>query len=128
MTYRLREATNDDRAAIERLVFGVLAEYGLTPDPDGTDSDLHDIRATYQSCGGRFEVLIDDSGNILGSVGLFPVSASTCELRKMYLARSALGQGWGRRLLEHALAQAANSASRGWNWRLRPSSRSHRVV
>src|SRR5690349_9841009 len=108
MQYSLRPATNHDRAAVESLVFGVLAEYVLSPDPAGTDSDLHDIRASYHAVGGAFDVLVDDSGKVVGTVGLFPVSTSTCELRKMYLLHSARGQGLGRRLLEHALGRAAD--------------------
>ena len=106
MNWSLRPATNADLAAIRQLVFGILAGYGLKPDPDGTDSDLGDIEANYQASGGCFDVLVDDAGQIVGSVGLFPVSPSVCELRKMYLARTARGQGQGRRLLEHALDRA----------------------
>jgi putative acetyltransferase len=105
--YFLRPAINDDRADIERLVFAVLAEHGLKPDPENTDSDLHDIQASYFAEGGRFDLLVDDFGKIIGSVGLCRVADSTCELRKMYLAPEARGSGWGRRLLEHALAGAA---------------------
>jgi putative acetyltransferase len=106
MQYTLRPATNNDRAEIETLVFGILAEYGLCPDPAGIDSDLHDLRASYETSGGAFDVLVDDAGKVVGSVGLLRVSASICELRKMYLARPVRGQGWGRRLLEHALNRA----------------------
>ncbi|MES2469628.1 MAG: GNAT family N-acetyltransferase [Verrucomicrobiota bacterium] len=85
-----------------------MAEYDLTPDPAGTDSDIHaSYHASYHAAGGTFDILVGDSGQVLGTVGLFRVSTSTCELRKMYLARSARGQGLGRRLLEHALARAA---------------------
>lgn len=106
MPFRLRPATNEDRAAVEKLVFGVLAEYGLKSDPAGTDSDLHEIQSTYHAAGGAFDVLVTSSDEIIGTVGLFRVSASICELRKMYLAPSARGQGLGRRLLEHALERA----------------------
>src|SRR5215831_13663195 len=43
MRVTLRPATNSDRAAIESLVFGVLAEYGLAPDPNGTDARTYKI-------------------------------------------------------------------------------------
>jgi putative acetyltransferase len=106
MPCQIRPATHEDRDAIEQLVFGVLEEYGLAPDPNGTDADLRDIQSHYLSLGGTFDVLIDESGRIVGTVGVLPRSPTTCELRKMYLGRSARGQGLGRRLLEHALAQA----------------------
>jgi len=40
---RLRPATGNDGPAIQALVFSVLEEYDLAPDPGGTDSDLRDI-------------------------------------------------------------------------------------
>lgn len=107
MNVTLRPASNADSAAIEQLVSMVLAEYGLQLDPAGTDLDLRDIETSYLTPGGAFDVLVDDAGMIIGSVGLCPVSSSTCELRKMYLVREARGCGLGRRLIEHALARAA---------------------
>lgn len=106
MPFTLRPASNDDRGAVKTLVFAVLAEYDLRPDPDGTDSDLHDIERFYHAAGGAFDVLVNSSEEIIGTVALFRVSASVGELRKMYLAPSARGQGLGRRLLEHALERA----------------------
>ena len=107
MSYFLRPATNDDRAAVERLVFDILAEHGLQPDPTGTDADLQDIQASYLASGGSFDLLVNDTGQVIGSVGLCAISGVICELRKMYLAPAARGGGWGRRLLEHALTRAA---------------------
>jgi putative acetyltransferase len=106
MLLTLRPATNLDARAIEALVFGVLVEYGLKPDPGGTDSDLQDIVASYVARGGMFDVLVNEAGAVVGTVGLLPVSPSVCELRKMYLALPVRGQGHGRRLLEHALRRA----------------------
>ena len=106
MASSLRSAAPADRAAIEALVFGVLADYGLSGDPAGTDRDLADIEGCYLRSGGLFDVLVDESGRIVGSVALARVSDGTCELRKMYLAVSERGRGQGRRLLLHALEQA----------------------
>jgi putative acetyltransferase len=103
---RLRSAENRDGAAIRRLVFKVLEEYGLAPDPAGTDADLRDVEAAYRERGGAFEVLEEPGGRIVGCVGLFAIDRATCELRKMYLAREMRGRGLGRRLLETALAKA----------------------
>ena len=115
---RIRRATNADRAAVTQLVFGVLAEYGLKPDPAGIDADLSDLEAHYPARGGCFDVLVDgvdpdgdgggdpNGGRIVGTVALQRVDDRTCELRKMYLHRGVRGRGLGRRLLEHALAEA----------------------
>jgi putative acetyltransferase len=102
----LRAASNKDIPQVKELVFAVLTEYGLKPDPEGTDADLKDIEATYIASGGMFSVLENEVGQVLGTVALFPLSSTTCELRKMYLDKNARGSGQGRRLLKHALSEA----------------------
>ena len=54
---KFRSATNDDRERVEELVFGVLAEFDLKPDPEATDADLADIEANYMNRGGLFDVI-----------------------------------------------------------------------
>jgi putative acetyltransferase len=103
---RLRQATNADRESIKSLVYGVLEEYGLKPDPSCTDADLDDIERSYFARGGTFCVLEDKDGSIVGAYGLYPTKNRTCELRKMYLHRMHRGRGLGRLLLEDALASA----------------------
>ena len=103
---RLRPATNADCEQVRDLVFTVLAEYGLKPDPGCTDADLSDIEQSYLARGGVFRVLEEQDGSIVGSYGLCPTEPRTCELRKMYLHRPYRGKGLGRRLLEDALAHA----------------------
>ena len=69
-------------------------------------SNLQDDVGTAAEARGMFDLLVSPSGEIVGTIGLYPVSTSTCELRKMYLAKSVRGQGHGRRLLDHALTRA----------------------
>jgi putative acetyltransferase len=95
----VRSATNADRKRIEDLVFGVLAEYGLESDPEGTDSDLADIEGNYIANGGVFELIETRDGRLLGTAALFPVDEKTVELRKMYFEKELRGRGWGRRML-----------------------------
>lgn len=103
---RIRSATNQDRECITKLVFDVLAEYGLTPDPETTDADLRDIERNYIERGGLFEVIEDGGANLLGSFGLYPINQTTCELRKMYFIPRARGQGLGKYVLQRTIAQA----------------------
>ncbi len=103
---RLREATNADRDAVTALVFDILREYGLEPDPEKTDADLANIEAHYLAPGGSFDVLENSTGGIVGCVGLVKAPDHSCFLRKMYLHPSRRGQGLGKSLLEHALARA----------------------
>lgn len=103
---RVRPATNADRERVKALVFGVLVEFDLRPDPEGTDADLGDIEAGYFRRGGLFELLEDEQGNLLGTVGLYPLDSQTCELRKMYFAPQLRGRGLGRELLARTVEHA----------------------
>lgn len=95
-----------DEEAVRGIVFGVLAEYGLSPDNCGTDADLGDIVASYIDRGGVFRVVTDPDGRIVGCGGLYPLSASEAEIRKMYLLPEMRGLGIGRKLLHELVAAA----------------------
>jgi putative acetyltransferase len=104
--FTLRPATDTDGQAVRELVFAILREHGLTPDPTGTDSDLYDLESRYHRAGGFFEVLVDAGGAVVGTVGAIPLGGGRCELRKMYLAPAHRGRGLGKRLLRQALSRA----------------------
>jgi len=103
---KLRTANNEDCEKVTSLVYGILTEYGLKPDPDSTDTDIKDIESSYFERGGLFFVLEEKDGSIIGAYGLYPFDGQTCELRKMYLQKEYRGRGLGRMLLEDALSQA----------------------
>jgi putative acetyltransferase len=103
---RLRLANNKDCVKVTELVYGVLREYDLRPDPGATDVDLKDIEQSYFERGGAFYVLEEKDGAIIASYGLYPLDKAACELRKMYLHSSYRGKGLGKLLLEDALAKA----------------------
>jgi putative acetyltransferase len=103
---RLRLANNKDCDKIASLVYGILKEYDLKPDPTLTDADIKDIEQSYIEQGGTFYVLEEKDGSIVGAYGLYAVESRTCELRKMYLHRSYRGKGLGKFLMESALSEA----------------------
>jgi putative acetyltransferase len=102
----IRDASNADGAAIREIVYTVLEEYGLAPDPDGTDADLADLEGNYWKSGGVFRVVLSVEGSVVGCGGLFGVTSTEAELRKMYLLRAARGRGLGRLLLKQLIADA----------------------
>jgi len=104
--HAIRVASPSDTQAIREVVRVVLAEYGLAPDPAGTDGDLGDIAASYFARGGLFDVVMADDGRVVGCCGVYRVDDTTCELRKMYVLGEARGQGLGARLLRRAIAFA----------------------
>lgn len=102
----IRSATNADCERIQALVFGVLREYGLEPEPGGTDLDLSDIESHYIDRGGIFELLENAEGELLGTVGLYPVNGEIVELRKMYFVQELRGHGIGRETLARMIERA----------------------
>ncbi len=103
---RLRPANNEDCGKLADLVYDVLREYNLKPDPEATDADLKDIERFYFERGGTFYVLEEKDGSIIGAYGLYRVEKQTCELRKMYLHSTYRGKGLGKFLLDSALSEA----------------------
>ncbi|MBS1794350.1 MAG: GNAT family N-acetyltransferase [Acidobacteria bacterium] len=103
---KIRPASNADCLAVQALVFAILREYGLKPDLDGTDRDIADIEAHYTARGGLFELIEDERGNLLGTVGLYPIDDETVELRKMYFAPVLRGRGVGKETLRRMLDAA----------------------
>ena len=91
--------------AVLGLIGSVFAEYGMTFDPPGYDADLTKIHAKYRDAGGAFWVLEED-GRLVGTVAVVPLSDTEVEIKRVYLDAALRGQGWGRRLLEHAIAWA----------------------
>jgi GNAT superfamily N-acetyltransferase len=103
---QIREAAAGDEIAIQQVVFTVLAEYGLKPDPEQTDTDLRDITASYHARGGCFLVVLSPTNRIVGCGGLYPLDSEEAEIRKMYLLAEARGHGNGRRILDELIARA----------------------
>ena len=104
--HTIRHANNNDCEGVLALVSSVLAEYGLQSDPKKTDADLQDIEANYQRRGGVFEVIEDREQQLVGSMGLYPLDQTACELRKMYLIPKLRGSGVGKYLLRRAIKLA----------------------
>jgi putative acetyltransferase len=97
--FKLRDAAAGDDASIRAVVFTVLEEYGLRPDPGVTDADLEDVASSYVARGGCFRVIVSEANDIVGCGGLYPIGAEEAEIRKMYLLKDARGVGLGRQLL-----------------------------
>ena len=102
---RIRDYRPGDEADVFRIVSCVLAQYGLSTNPDATDSDLKDIQRSYLSMGGTFRI-VECEGGIIGSYGLYATAAESCELRKMYLLSEYRGRGLGKRMMDDALREA----------------------
>ncbi|CUN71642.1 GNAT family N-acetyltransferase [Clostridium disporicum] len=104
---KFRLARKGDEKEVLTLIDIVLSEYGLNLEPSGADFDVTDITKFYFNNKGWFQVIEDDN-KIIGSVGVYKINDSTCELRKMYLYKEYQGKSLGKTLLKNALQSAQN--------------------
>jgi putative acetyltransferase len=110
--FSIRLATQDDTPAIRAVLLSVRSEYGVLGESGANDADLDDLEHNYFGRGGCFEIVEDAAQRIVGCAGLYPLNPCRAELCKMYLEKSARGQGLGRRLLEDVLAAARRGGFR----------------
>ena len=108
MTERIRDfKPGEEKIAQDLLSLGLQA-YGLQTDYDRTDADILDIQEQYINHGGLFRFMESDE-QIIGMYGLFRVSQTVCELRKMYLHPAYKGRGFGHLLMQDALEKATEA-------------------
>lgn len=107
-----RAATNEDVPAIVALVTHTLAEFGIVfGQGSPTDEQLLLLPGSYEDAGGRFFV-IEIGGRLVGTAGVFPISAGVYELRKMYLETTARGHGVGQHLPDACVRYVRERAGR----------------
>lgn len=101
--YLIRDWQPGDRQNVATLISSVLAEYGLTWEPQGTDRDALEVESAYLQTGGEFWA-IESGDQLVGTAAYHPISKGhqAVEIRKMYLSPSVRGQGLGSFLL-HSL-------------------------
>lgn len=100
-----REARPGDEYQVLKLIEYVLSEYNLNLEPEDADKDATDINSNYMNNNGWFQV-VENSEQIIGSVGVYMIDKDECELRKMYLYPEYHGQGIGSTLMRNALEKA----------------------
>ena len=101
----LRNYRQGEEQEIFEVVSKVLSEYGLKTNPAKTDKDISDIQENYIKSGGIFKV-IENEAKIVGSYGLYPLSPTSYELRKMYLLKEFQGKGFGKLMMDDMIETA----------------------
>ena len=105
--YKLRPIEKRDNKAVEAVIRACLIEFGA--DHEGTawaDPDLGRFSEIYNSEGNRYWVAEDETGAIVGGVGIGYLAEGLCELQKMYCLPQARGTGLAHELMERALDYA----------------------
>ncbi|WP_331753075.1 GNAT family N-acetyltransferase (plasmid) [Streptomyces sp. NBC_00637] len=89
------------RRLTQALHLEQLATYGFADDPDDTpEEQFHPPRGLF--------VIAHRKGVSVGCGGVRLLDANTAEIKRMYVAAAARGQGLGRHILEHLEHHAAS--------------------
>jgi GNAT superfamily N-acetyltransferase len=78
---------------------------GIALDFQGFERELVELPGRYAAPGGALWLAIAD-GRAIGCVGLRPLRADLCEIKRLYVQPAFRGTGLGRRLAETVLAEA----------------------
>jgi predicted N-acetyltransferase YhbS len=95
---QIRLGNRQDEAAISKLVFDVMREFGLEPKPDGAEADLKNIEQNYFARDGVFLVVEMDK-EIVGIAGARRNTDNELELVRLAVGKSHRGHGFARELM-----------------------------
>lgn len=103
---QIRAIAPEDNRALAQVIRTALAEFGANKPGtvyfDPTTDALYELFLTH---GSTYFVALRDK-QVIGGCGIFPTEnlpEGTCELVKLYIDKSARGQGLGKLLLEKAM-------------------------
>lgn len=100
----IRKIQPKDNQAIATIIRDSLQTKGLNiPGTAYFDTQLDNLYEFYQATPKSAYWVLVDGEEVVGGVGVGPFLNEVGELQKLYLASSALGQGYGQKLLEVAL-------------------------
>ncbi len=108
----IRPIEAKDNATIATIIRKALEEFGANhPGTVYFDDSTDHLYELFQASEKSAYFIAEDEEQILGGAGIFPTEGlpdDTCELVKMYLTKTARGQGLGRKMIAHCLKTAAD--------------------
>lgn len=102
--YSYLEAKNSHGKIANDIIFSVLNEYGLGGFTHHSDDSLDEIEQSF--AGGFFGLIQNEKQEIIGTFGLYQLSETNCEIRKMYLLPKARGKGLGKWMVNFLIEKA----------------------
>jgi len=123
-----RPATAAVAPEVIELLARIWQEYGFIWEPETEFPDLFRFDTHYVPPRGAFWVVRDDTGRLVGSIGIERVDDRTAEIHRLYLDAHLRGRGLGKALVEETLAWCrAESVSRLVLWSDTRFEHSHRL-
>jgi len=102
-------ATRANVPDVIALLARIWEEYGFIWEPETEFPDLFRFDEHYAPPHGAFWV-VRDAGQLVGSIGVERVDATTAEIHRLYLDAHLRGRGLGRALVEEVLAWCREEA------------------
>jgi len=94
-----------DEGGINAVIKSVFDEKEWLWDPRSENRDTYSIEEFYHRRGGGFWVL-EDEGQIIGTVGIREKEGPRCTLCRLYLPKEQRGKGHGKTLYRFAMDRA----------------------
>lgn len=101
--FKIIPASSENQEEVREIIFSVLREFGLVPDPKTVDNDLWNIEEEYWEKGGIFELLLDENDKIVGTFALYNCGNNIAEIRKMYFLPETRGKGLGKKVMQYLI-------------------------
>lgn len=96
----IRPITPAYNATVVALIRKCLEDEGLAlPGTAYFDPQLDDLAGYYAGLARSGYFVCEEAGQVVACGGFGPMSASVCELQKLYVAKSYRGQGYASQLL-----------------------------
>ena len=102
--YSYSVAKNAHGKIASEIIFSVLNEYGIGGFTHHSDDSLNEIEQSF--AGGFFGLIKNEAEEIVGTFGLYKLSETNCEIRKMYLLPKARGNGLGKWMVNFLIEKA----------------------
>jgi GNAT superfamily N-acetyltransferase len=118
--FQIRTLAAGEGEAARTLMREYLAELGLSFDPARLDADLVDPAAYYAPPQAAFFLAVTQDGEPVGTAAVRPLTADTCELKRMFVRGAYRGRGLGRLLVDAALEFARRAGYRRMKLDSRP--------
>lgn len=102
MGHSIRTFKESDADGVRELILSILSKEYPFDRSAYSDSDLNAISSTYGGPGDCFFV-VEDGGEIVGTVGVKKESGSEALLRRLFVDAKHRGRGFGTALVDKAL-------------------------
>lgn len=106
----IRAAQASEAAALSDLAFRSKAYWGYSP--EFMDACRVDLSISPDDVATQPTYVLEEDGRLVGFYSLMPLDPGRVELGHLFVDPTDIGQGHGRRLIEHAAAEARR---RGWD-------------